>query len=114
MSDSGRPAVRPYKKHILVCTGPRCAPEASPKVYQYLKDRIKELNLHEGAARIQRSQCHCFGICTGGPLAVVYPDDVWYDQLTVEKAERILQEHLIQGKPVEEFVLYRQKHAEKV
>lgn len=107
MPDPEKPPFRPYQKHILVCTGPRCAPESSPVLYQKLKDRLKELNLHEGPQRIQRSQCHCFGVCQGGPIAVVTPGEVWYHHVTPEKLERIIQEHLIQGKPVEEYVLYR-------
>ena len=93
----------PYRKHIFICTGPRCAPETSPALYEHLKVRLKELKLTVGAQRIQRSQCHCFGICQGGPIAVVYPEGVWYHHLTVEKLERIIQEHLIEGRPVEEY-----------
>ena len=102
--------VMPCKRHIFVCTGPRCAPETSGSVYQYLKTRIKELRLHEGPERLQRSQCHCFGICKGGPLAVVYPEAVWYQNLTPEKAERVLQEHLLGGKPVAEFQIPKTAH----
>jgi len=107
MSEPVKPPFRPYKKHILMCTGPRCAPEISGELYGYLKERLKELHRHEGPERIQRSQCQCFGICQGGPLMVVYPDDIWYHHVTREKLERILQEHLLQGKPIEEFMLYR-------
>ena len=96
------PAMKPYGKHIFVCTGPRCAPETSPALYQKLKERLKELKLNEGPERIQRSQCHCFGICEAGPLAVVYPEAVWYHHLTPEKMERVIQEHLIGNKPVED------------
>ena len=108
-SEPSKPPFRPYKKHILVCTGPRCAPETSPSVYQWLKDKLKELKLHEGAARIQRSQCHCFGICQAGPLAVVYPEGIWYHGLTQDKMERVLNEHLIGGKVVHEYVLHEDK-----
>ena len=97
--------VRPYKRHIFVCTGSACAPETSPPLYQFLKKRLKELDLHQGSERIERSQCHCLGVCQGGPLAVVYPDGIWYQDLTEEKLERILQEHILGGKPVEEFQL---------
>ncbi len=107
MSEAEKPPFRPYKKHILVCTGPRCAPETSLGVYQHLKDRLKELGLHEGPHRIQRSQCHCFGICKGGAIAVVYPEGVWYHGLNTQKMERVLQDHLIGNKPVHEFILYQ-------
>ena len=106
MPEDNKPPFRPYQKHILVCTGPRCAPESSPAVYQYLKERLKELNLHEGLNRIQRSQCHCFGVCEGGPIAVVYPEGIWYHHVDKEKMERILQEHLLEGNPVEEHILF--------
>lgn len=101
-----KPPFTPPKRHIFICTGPRCAPEVSSQVYQQLKDRIKVLGFHEGPEKVQRSQCQCFGICQGGPLAVVYPDQVWYHHLTAEKLERVIQEHLIGGKPVEEYALY--------
>ena len=103
--------VRPYKRHILICTGPRCAPEQSPALYQALKDRLKQLGLHEGPERIQRSQCHCLGICQGGRLAVVYPDDIWYARLTPELLEKIIQQHLIGGLPVEEAVIHKGQSA---
>lgn len=113
MSENKKPPFRPYQKHILVCTGPRCAPETSPSVYHQLKERLKELKLHEGVCRIQRTQCHCFGICEGGPIASVYPEGIWYHHVTPEKMERIIQEHLIAGKPVEEYILYKHEGIEE-
>ena len=102
-----KPPFTPFQKQIFVCTGPRCAPESSPMLYTFLKTRLKELGLNEGPRRIHRSQCHCFGVCQGGPIVVVYPDNVWYHHVTSEKLERILQEHILQGRPVEELVFYR-------
>jgi len=105
------PKVTAYRKHVFVCTGPRCAPESSPALYAHLKARLKELGLAEGPERlpageagIHRSQCHCFGVCRGGPILVVYPEGVWYHHVTPEKLERIIQEHLIGNEPVREFV----------
>ena len=108
MENVEKPEMSPYQKHIFVCTGSRCAPDTSTDLYKGLKERLKELGLHEGSARILRSQCHCFGICEGGPLAVVYPGGVWYHHLNPEKMERVIQEHLIGGKPVEEYILHSQ------
>ena len=103
------PAVEPYKKHIFVCTGTKCAPETSPSIYQYLKNRLKELGLHQGPDRIHRSQSHCLGICEGGPLAVVYPEGIWYGGLDQEKMERVIQEHLIKNQPVEDCRLSKKE-----
>jgi (2Fe-2S) ferredoxin len=106
MNEPEKPWLTPYAKHILVCTGPRCAPDVSMELYAKLKARLKELGLYEGSARVMRSQCHCFGICKGGPLAVVYPEGIWYHDLTQEKMERIIQEHLIGNRPVTEYVFH--------
>lgn len=100
------PSPLPYKRHVFLCTGPRCAPEASPALWQCLKTRLKELGLGEGPHRIHRTQVNCFQICQGGPLVVVYPEGIWYHHVTQEKLERIIQEHLIEGKPVKELVFY--------
>ncbi len=107
MSGDKKPEVQPYKKHIFICTGTKCAPESSPSLYKWLKSRLKEVGLHEGDTRVQRSQSQCLGVCEGGPLAVVYPEGVWYHHLDTQKLERVIQEHLIHEKPVEEYILYR-------
>lgn len=106
MTEAAKPSLRAYRKHILMCTGSRCAPETNAALYEWLKNRLKELKINEGPGRIQRSQCHCFGVCKAGPLAVVYPDDVWYYGLDQQKLEKIIREHLIGGTPVTEFVFH--------
>ena len=107
MAEGFAPVMRDYQKHILVCTGLKCAGENGANLYQWMKERLRELGLHEGIARINRSQCHCFGVCEGGPLAVVYPEGIWYHHLNTEKMERIIQEHLLRNKPVKEYIFHR-------
>ncbi len=107
MTDSPKPVMRPYRKHILICGGSKCAAEdAGIALFQWLKQRLAELKLTEGPDRILRSQCKCFGICKGGPLAVVYPEGVWYYGLDAEKMEKIIQRHLIGGTPAAEYVFH--------
>ena len=96
------------RRHIFLCadqTTPKCSPrEAGLESWDYLKKRLAELGLLEGGNCVYRTKANCLRICEQGPIAVVYPDGTWYHSVTPAVVERIIQEHLIGGHPVAEFV----------
>jgi (2Fe-2S) ferredoxin len=99
-----------YSRHVFVCTGGFCSPDRRGReLYAMLPNLLHREGLLFGPRRVKRGETPCLGVCTGGPIVVVYPDAVWYAGVTPALLERIVVEHLRDGKVVEEAVFFRLK-----
>jgi (2Fe-2S) ferredoxin len=103
-----KPKIGSYARHLLVCTGSRCTQNGeSQSLFDSLGEKLKARGLNEGALRVKRSRVSCFAACKGGPILCVQPDGTWYYNVTPENMDRIIDQHLCQGQPVDDLVFHQ-------
>jgi (2Fe-2S) ferredoxin len=103
-----RAQMEAYSRHVLVCTGNFCSPDRRGRqIYSLLASLLEREDLLFGPHRVKRGETPCLGVCSEGPIVVVYPDGIWYSAVTPQLLERIVVEHLKHGKPVEEAIFHR-------
>jgi (2Fe-2S) ferredoxin len=103
-----KPKIGDYRRHLLVCVGPRCAQEGSSQaLFDSLGEKFKAAGVDQGSLRVKRSRVHCFAACRGGPVLCVQPDGIWYYNVTSANMDRIIAEHFLGGRPVDDLVFHR-------
>lgn len=90
-----------YERHVLVCGGTGCTSSGSPKIIEKLEEEIAAKGLTE---KVQIVKTGCFGLCERGPIMIVYPEGSFYSRVDVDEIHRIVDEHLVNGNPVKEFL----------
>jgi len=98
-------AIARSTRHVFLCLGPSCcAPETGQEAWETLKQKMKEAGLTGGDTVCQRTKVGCLRICCQGPTMVVYPEGTWYSGMTADRIGRFVQEHLVEGRPIREWI----------
>ena len=103
-----KPKMGDYRRHLLICTGSRCTKNGeSQALFDSLGEKFKAAGLDKGALRVKRSRVTCFATCKSGAIVCVQPDGVWYYNVNDENMDRIIEQHLIGGQPVEDLIFHQ-------
>lgn len=101
------PTMRAYGRQLFICQHGDCAPsETAVALHNTIRSQLGALRKLRNPERVKCTLADCLGVCSGGPIVVVYPDGIWYHHVTPEVMQRIMQEHLIAGNPVEEYIFH--------
>jgi (2Fe-2S) ferredoxin len=102
------PTMRPYARHIFICTGADCDQDRKAEaLYELLGSKLGDLARLRNPCRVKRGVTSCLGVCAGGPLLVVYPDGIWYHHVDEALLDRIIEEHLKNDRPVMSHVFHQ-------
>lgn len=102
------PEMAPYARHVFICTGNYCDPlHKAERLYAQLGKLLGDLGDYANPVRVKRGVTPCLGVCYNGPLLVVYPDGIWYHSVDEALLRRIVDEHLRNNQPVEEYIFHR-------
>lgn len=105
---AGKLGIGTYQRHVFLCTGPNCCtPEVGQAAWEALKQSLKEKGLGAGPNACYRSKVGCLRICCHGPTMVVYPEGTWYHGMTADRIPLFVERHLLEHRPVEEWIFAR-------
>jgi (2Fe-2S) ferredoxin len=111
LADAARKlSIGSYRRHVFLCIGDSCCTsEVGAAAWNELKTLLKDMNLTLSTApnACYRTKVNCLRICQSGPIVVVYPEGTWYAGMTKERIPRFVQEHLVEGRPIEEWIFAR-------